>query len=72
MDTSINHQIAGKLLEAADLLEQQEANPFRVSAYRRAANTISTLKRGVEDIIVNEGLEGLLALPHIGVPRRPT
>jgi hypothetical protein len=66
MDTSINHQIAGKLLEAADLLEQQEANPFRVSAYRRAANTISTLKRGVEDIIVNEGLEGLLALPHIG------
>lgn len=66
MDTSINHQIAGKLLEAADLLEQQEANPFRVNAYRRAANTISTLKPGVEDIIINQGLEGLLALPHIG------
>jgi DNA polymerase (family 10) len=66
MDISINHQVAKKLLEAADLLEQQVANPFRVNAYRRAAETISTLKSSVEDIIENEGLEGLLALPHIG------
>lgn len=66
MDTSINHRVAGKLLEAADLLEQQQANPFRVNAYRRAAKTISTLEPGVEDIIEKEGLEGLLALPHIG------
>lgn len=66
MDTSINHRVAGKLLEAADLLEQQRANPFRVNAYRRAAKTISALEPCVEDIIEKEGLEGLLALPHIG------
>jgi hypothetical protein len=34
-----NPAIAGKLLEMADLLEQQATNPFRVNAYRRAGST---------------------------------
>jgi hypothetical protein len=33
----------GRLREAADLLEQQAANPFRVRAYREAAQTVSGL-----------------------------
>jgi DNA polymerase/3'-5' exonuclease PolX len=34
---SINARCADRLREAADLLEAQGANPFRVSAYRKAA-----------------------------------
>jgi hypothetical protein len=40
MHTWDNQAIAEKLLEIADLLEQQNANPFRVGAYRRAAHWI--------------------------------
>ncbi len=44
METSLNQQITMKLAQAADLLEQQGANPFRVSAYRRASDTVSRLQ----------------------------
>jgi len=30
---SINQEVASRLREGADLLEQQAANPFRISAY---------------------------------------
>lgn len=36
-----NRAIAEKLQEITDLLEQQNANPFHVNAYRRAARTVS-------------------------------
>lgn len=65
-DTSLNQQIADKLREAAALLAQQGANPFRVQAYRRAADTLVRLPVGVRDLFAQEGLEGLLALPGIG------
>jgi DNA polymerase/3'-5' exonuclease PolX len=35
------------LREAADVLEQQGANPFRVGAYRRAQETVAQLDRGL-------------------------
>jgi len=66
MNPSINKDIAKKLLEFANLLEQQEANRFRVGAYRRAADTISALDTSVQDILEEKGLEGLTALPNIG------
>ncbi|MGB5623694.1 MAG: helix-hairpin-helix domain-containing protein [Gammaproteobacteria bacterium] len=66
MDASANQQIARKLDEAAELLAQQGANPFRVSAYRKAANTIEKLDRSVADILDEQGLEGLIELPTIG------
>ena len=66
MKPSVNKDIAKKLLEFADLLEQQEANRFRVSAYRRAADTISVLDTSVQDIVEENGLEGLITLPNIG------
>lgn len=66
METSINQQVARKLLEAADLLEQQQANTFRVNAYRRAADTVLSLKTDVQDMVEKNGLHGLVALPNIG------
>ncbi|HMJ50216.1 MAG TPA: helix-hairpin-helix domain-containing protein [Burkholderiales bacterium] len=63
---SENQLIADKLREAADLLNTQGANPFRVNAYRKAADTISHLPRSVREIFISEGIEGLDALPNIG------
>jgi predicted flap endonuclease-1-like 5' DNA nuclease len=58
--------IAAKLRDMADVLEQQEASPFRVSAYRRAAATIEALRENVEAVLAREGREGLKALPGVG------
>lgn len=61
-----NREIAERLRQAADLLKHQEANPFRVSAYRRAADTVAHLDQEVRDIVANEGIDGLVKLPNIG------
>lgn len=61
-----NRQLADTLREAATLLEQQGANPFRVQAYRRAAATLVALQRDVGTILEQEGIAGLIALPTIG------
>jgi DNA polymerase (family X) len=61
-----NVQIAEMLREAATLLEQQGANPFRVGAYRRAASTVELLDRSLREIDGREGIEGLIALPDVG------
>jgi DNA polymerase (family X) len=62
----LNQQVAARLREAAELLEQQQANPFRVSAYRRAAETVAGLDEDVAARLEREGIEGLDALPGIG------
>ena len=59
-------QIADRLLEAAQLLEAQGADRFRVRAYRRGAETIRALHEDPADILEREGLEGLIELPNIG------
>jgi putative hydrolase len=64
--TSTNQQIAMKLAQAADLLEQQGANPFRVSAYRRASETTSRLAQDIRELAETEGDAGLIKLPNIG------
>ena len=61
-----NQAIAEKLLELADLLEQQDANPFRVNAYRRAAQTVSSHEEELIGLAEREGTEGLDRLPGIG------
>lgn len=55
-----------RLREAADLLEAQGANPFRVAAYRKAADTVRDLEEDVGTIVQREGVAGLEKLPHIG------
>lgn len=62
----INQLVAEKLRQAADVLEQQNANPFRVNAYRRGADTIATLDEPVSMILETKGIDGLVALPTIG------
>jgi putative hydrolase len=65
-ERSFNQTLADRLREAADLLEQQGANPFRVSAYRKAGAELTAMPRDIGDILRSEGPEGLIALPHIG------
>lgn len=62
----LNIAVAGKLDDAAALLSQQGANPFRVRAYRRGASTLRRLLEPVSSILAAEGIEGLEKLPGIG------
>ncbi len=62
----INQQIADRLREAADLLAAQQANPFRVAAYRRAADTAGGLGEDLGALLERAGIEGIDALPGIG------
>lgn len=62
-----NEDIATRLEEVATLLEHQHANPYRVEAYRRAAQTLRRLPKPASDILRKEGLDGLIHLPTIGV-----
>jgi Helix-hairpin-helix domain len=61
-----NRSIATKLLEHADYLESQEANLYRVRAYRQAASTVLGLTQPVTEIVASQGRKGLEALPGIG------
>lgn len=66
MATWNNQEVAAKLREMADLLEQQGANPFRVGAYRRAGQTVAGTKEELAGIWRSDGVKGLEALPEIG------
>ena len=59
-----NEDIARIFEEMADLLEIEEANPFRVRAYRNAARTIRGLSRELGQLLA-EGKD-LTDLPGIG------
>ena len=63
---SDNEKIADMLRQAAALLIDQGANPFRANAYRSAADTIAGLTQSVRDIFDAKGRPGLDALPRIG------
>lgn len=52
--------------DCAELLRQQNANPFRVNAYIRAAQTLEALPEDARNILRDEGIDGLVALPAIG------
>ena len=66
MSLSYNARVAMRLAEMADILEQQGANPFRARAYRRAADTVEHLDRGVDGLLAEGGVKGLEALPGVG------
>ena len=59
-----NLEIANVFEEAADLLEIEGENPFRIRAYRNAARLLRSLKREVADMIAAG--ENLAELPGIG------
>jgi hypothetical protein len=54
------------LREAASLLERQQANPFRVRAFRRAADTVAGLPEDVGELVRRGGPESLHGLAGIG------
>lgn len=59
-----NVEIASILNNLADLLEIEGANPFRVRAYRNAAETVQNLSRSVADMVATG--EDLSLMPGIG------
>ena len=63
---TLNLRIARRLEEVAQILEAQGGNPFRVQAYRHAAETLRRLPRPAEEILRQEGEPGLRKLPGIG------
>ena len=63
---NLNFRIARRLEEVAQILESQGGNPFRVQAYRHAADTLRHLARPAEEILRQEGEPGLRKLPGIG------
>ncbi len=66
MDTPLNEQIAERLEEMAELLAQQQANPFRVNAYRRAAQALRHLDQDLGALFEQQGQAGLIALADVG------
>jgi hypothetical protein len=65
-DLATNKRLAANLRELADLLEQQQADGFRVAAYRRAADVVDGLAVSAERLLAQGGRKALEALPAIG------
>lgn len=61
-----NAEVAAMLQEMGQLLEGQGANPYRVAAYLRGADTIRSLGEPVSRLFASKGVQGLDALPAIG------
>ncbi len=66
MEQPFNLKVTDLLRQMGDVLEQQQANPYRINAYRRAAEAIASLDTDVRDVLQREGTEGLIRLPFIG------
>jgi putative hydrolase len=64
---ALNWEIARRLDEVGRLLQEQGANAFRVRAYSRAGQTLRRLDRPADQILREEGIDGLERLPGIGV-----
>jgi len=61
-----NEDLADVLERVADLLEAQDANRYRVRAYRAAAETIRHNETPLSEILSRGGVEAVEALPTIG------
>jgi hypothetical protein len=53
---------AERLREAATLLAHQDDNPFRVAAYRRAADAVAALNTDLRDLLEAGGVKTLQAI----------
>lgn len=61
-----NLEVAERLRQAAELLQAQHANPFRVGAYRKAAASIAACPQSVRALYATGGRAALDALPDVG------
>ena len=66
MSATLNRTVAGHLRRMAARLADEDANPFRVQAYRHAADTIEALPDDLRAVIAAGGEAALRALPGIG------
>ncbi len=64
--TYSNAQVADILERIADLLEAQNANPFRVRAYREGARSVRNADQSVAQAVEQNKLETLTELPNVG------
>ena len=65
-EPTLNRTIANRLRVFARLIGEQDPEGFRRRAYERAAEVVEGLPRPVSEILLDEGLAGLEALPAIG------
>ncbi|RKG99114.1 DNA-binding protein [Corallococcus sp. CA053C] len=61
-----NIDIADALERVADLLDTQDAMPYRVAAYRKAAATLAQQPDSVAELLASKGEPGLRELPGVG------
>ena len=61
-----NELISERLNEYAEVLNQQNANRFRVLAYQRAANTVYGLPEPISQVYARGGMDALVEIPDIG------
>ena len=61
-----NKDIAALLERISDLLESQDANPFKVRAYRNGAESIRDHETPVSDYVVKDNFDRLREVPGIG------
>src|SRR6266567_6310599 len=62
-----NTQIADRLRQAADILTAQAADPFRIAAYRKAAESVLASTVDLGTIAERGGRRALEAIPGVGV-----
>jgi len=62
-----NAPIASKLRQTADILAAQEADPFRVAAYRRAADALLACPDDLAAIFACGGRKAIEEIPGIGI-----
>lgn len=64
--SAFNELAAERLREAATLLSQQDDNPYRIAAYRRAADTVAALDRDLREAFEAGGIGALERIAGIG------
>lgn len=62
-----NLKAAAWLREASNLLVAQGASPYRVAAYRNAADALAQYPRDIATVFEAEGVKGLDAIPKVGL-----
>jgi DNA polymerase (family 10) len=61
-----NFEYAKIFWNIGELLELKEENPFKIRAYRKAAQNIESLSKNVEELYAKGGIKALLQVPGIG------
>lgn len=61
-----NTEFAKIFSEIADFLELKEENPFKIRAYRKAAQNIEALSENLESVYKEGGREALEKIPGVG------